>query len=283
MALWASRWVKKQQNEGIRKRTDGAEAGWAALAPWQLDTAVPSVLASHRALPTPVPQPGSLLQEKIATGNKRKTWGIKMDSFQLKLPYCNFVSYQWQTKVHGSLTDKEMSFWAKCSVQIFDFLACSVQMVLFCSVFWSGGRKAISETVTVKARIDQRHTRLPECMRMYRIIAGNPHTRVRTLRRIFSKAICWRHYQVHLEQWFVWLIRNLPCCCWMPVKTRNILFTRCKEKRLLNNKMFHYIPACYINLGMLLYIKKLCPLHFLPQSLLYRDVHNALPPTLQER
>ncbi|KAJ7397580.1 hypothetical protein BTVI_133981 [Pitangus sulphuratus] len=41
-----------------------------------------------------------------------------------------------------------------------------------------GGRKAISETVAVKARIDQRHMKLPECMRMYRIIAGNPHTRV---------------------------------------------------------------------------------------------------------
>lgn len=122
-----------------------------------------------------------------------------------------------------------------------------------------------------------RHTRLPECMRMYRIIAGNPYMRVRSLRRIFSKAICWRHYQVHLEQWFVWLIRNLPCCCWMPVKTRNILFTRCKEKRLPNNKMFHYIPACYINLGMLLYIKKLCPLHFFLQSLLQRWAQCASP------
>lgn len=68
--------------------------------------------SDHQALPTPAPRPGSLLQERTATGNNRKTWGIKMDSFQLKLPYFNFVSYQWQTKVHGSLTDKKMSFWA---------------------------------------------------------------------------------------------------------------------------------------------------------------------------
>lgn len=51
MALWESRWVKKQQNYGITKRTRGAKRGSMALAkllgsggsaaPWQLDAAVP--------------------------------------------------------------------------------------------------------------------------------------------------------------------------------------------------------------------------------------------------
>lgn len=30
----------------------------------------------------------------VTNGDKRENLRIKMDNFQLKLPYCNFVSYQ---------------------------------------------------------------------------------------------------------------------------------------------------------------------------------------------